>query len=228
MAKWKLSAGIESREIAEGLHVFSNPSSGRKTRHCDFLVREAGNLLFHGPDQASFYKAHGDFFDEHGGIGFHVLTHAPEASPACAVVQERWKAGLYVHEWDRPEAEKKSGLSVENIFQGRHFLPGGDVEAIPLPGHTLGFTSYRFEIGGASFLASGDTIVQNIKGWRAKVPKVLAELGGKSLEVLRGIEVDFLIPNQSTEQGVPIPFGREERERIVDEAAAALAKKVSS
>jgi glyoxylase-like metal-dependent hydrolase (beta-lactamase superfamily II) len=225
MAKWKVSAGIEIREIVDGLHVISNPSAGRKTRHSYLLVRESGNLLFHGPDQASFYKQYGDFFDEQGGIGLQVLTHAPEASPACAAVLSRWKADLYLHEWDLPEMVRKSGLSTEKIFSGRHMLPGGDVEAIPLPGHTLGFTGYRFEIDGGRFLVSGDMIVENIKGWRAKVPKVLAELGAKSLETLRGIEVDFLIPNQSSDQGPPIPFGHDERERIVDEAADALARK---
>jgi glyoxylase-like metal-dependent hydrolase (beta-lactamase superfamily II) len=218
MAKWKAKAGYTTTTLADGFFAFANPSGAQMIRYCYFLVRAEGNLLFQGPDEKSFYESHRSFFEEHGGIALQVLTHGPEASPVNAAVAESFDAPLYAHEWDRPEIEKKSGLALDHAFSERHALPGRGVEAIPLPGHTLGFTAYRVEAGGTRFLLLADLLVRNKKRWRAKVNKLLRDHGIASLGTVRGLDVEVMLPNMLSFHDFPVLFGRDERARIVDEA----------
>src|SRR5215469_714159 len=137
-----------------------------------FLARPAGNLLFHPLKKTSLLKRFENWFAESGGIALQVLTHDAEASKSCDWMYQRFRAGLYLHASDLPNVVRKSTCPVAKAFSSGHRLDD-EVEAIPLSGHTLGFTAFRIKTPSGVFLLTGDFLVPTRAGWTANVYKLL-------------------------------------------------------
>jgi glyoxylase-like metal-dependent hydrolase (beta-lactamase superfamily II) len=123
---------------------------------------------------------------ELGDVSRWYLNHRHEAMFAGDGVD----APLFVHERDRDAVD----LPVRGTFSRRHVLDE-DLEVIPTPGHTPGATAYLWDSGEHRFLFTGDTIYLVDGEW------VAAVLGSsdreaylESLELIRGLEFDVLVP----------------------------------
>ena len=97
-----------------------------------------------------------------------------------------------MHAADRDETEPHH--HVRATFSERHTLDD-DLEVIPIPGHTPGATAYLWTSAGRRFLFTGDTLFVGDGGWRAAVlDSSDREAYIRSLELLRGLEFDVLVP----------------------------------
>jgi glyoxylase-like metal-dependent hydrolase (beta-lactamase superfamily II) len=84
---------------------------------------------------------------------------------------------------------------VRGGFTRRHKL-GADFEVIPMPGHTPGSTAFLWAGGGHRFLFTADSLYLGSDGtWRAAVLESSdRDAYVRSLEVLRGVDFDVLVP----------------------------------
>ena len=145
------------------------------------LERDQGNILI--------YSTTGVQADD---VSRQYLNHRHEASFASDGVE----APLFVHERERESVER--AYHVRGTFSKRHTLDD-DFEVIPTPGHTPGATAYLWDSGRHRFLFTGDTIFLTRGEWHAAV------LGSsdrdsyiESLELIRGLEFDVLVPWAAT------------------------------
>jgi glyoxylase-like metal-dependent hydrolase (beta-lactamase superfamily II) len=153
------------------------------------LQREAGNLLVYA---SPTLEADAAAIDELGGISRQYLSHRHEAM----FVSDSLGAPLFVHEDDRDSVAEK--LHVRGSFSRRHVLDG-DFEAIPIPGHTPGATAYLWDNGDHWLLFTGDTILLNDGNWVAAVLESSDRAAYiESLELIRGLEFDVLVPWAAT------------------------------
>jgi glyoxylase-like metal-dependent hydrolase (beta-lactamase superfamily II) len=155
------------------------------------LPRQQGNVLVYSTaglgSQAETARAM-------GGVSRHYLNHWHEAmffsQPAAAP--------LFSH---RDERESVSGKSVRvrGTFSKRHMLDD-DFEVIPTPGHTAGATAYLWDSGKHRFLFTGDTIYLDEGEWVAAVLESSdREAYVESLELIRGLDFDVLVPWAATQ-----------------------------
>jgi glyoxylase-like metal-dependent hydrolase (beta-lactamase superfamily II) len=179
--------------------------------------------LFHPLKKTSQLKKHAALFEEHGGIKLQVLTHDAEASASCEWVHQRYGAGLYFHAADTPHLKRKTRCPIATVFSGRHQLDHG-LEAIPLSGHTLGFTAYRL-VAERVYLLIGDFLVPKIGAWTANVYKLLMPVGIANLNLLKTLDFDYLLPNKSKgPERPPFALAPAERQSAIDAAIAGLMK----
>jgi glyoxylase-like metal-dependent hydrolase (beta-lactamase superfamily II) len=175
------------------------------------LQRERGNVLI--------YRAATLEQDVEAvvGVSRQYLNHHHEASPACDWVARTFGAPLYVHEAD---ARAVSELcNVDETFSGRHKIDE-NFQIIPIPGHTNGATAFLWDTGQHRALFTGDTIFFIRGRWRAAVLDGVSdrERYMKSLELIRGIDFDFVVPGIAP-AGEPYyePVDESEAERRIDE-----------
>ena len=143
------------------------------------LERDAGNLLVYAaPDIEGL-----------GGVTRQYLNHWHEA----AFGGHGSGAPVVIHADDRTAAE--DSLPVADTFSERAVLDG-DFELIPIPGHTRGATAFLWHRDGRRLLFTGDSIYLDDGEWRAAVLAGSSDRGAyiQSLELLRGIEFDVLVP----------------------------------
>jgi glyoxylase-like metal-dependent hydrolase (beta-lactamase superfamily II) len=219
---------MEIKQIAEGLYSLSesNPKTGL-SHYSYFLERDDGNILFHPLKKTAELKKCEVFFAERGGIKLQMLTHDAEASASCEWIQRRFGAGLYVHSADTPHLVRKTSCPIAHAFSSSHLISDG-FEAIALTGHTLGFTAYRLKTGESVFLFIGDFLVPKKGIWTARVRKLLMPVGIANLGVVKNLEFDFLLPNQSKgAERPPFRLASPEREKAIDKAIAELKRKRS-
>jgi len=109
-------------------------------------------------------------------------------------------------------------------FSSRHHVYNG-LEAIPLTGHTLGFSAYKLTTPDATFLFTGDFLTRAEHGWIANVHKLLMQAGIANLDALKTSAFDAVLPNVSKGHAAP-PFylSPDERLRAIDGAIARLTK----
>jgi glyoxylase-like metal-dependent hydrolase (beta-lactamase superfamily II) len=145
------------------------------------LERSRGNVLV--------YSVPGLAAD---GVSRRYLNHRHEAMFASDDIA----APLFVHERERAAVGAK--VHVRGTFSKRHMLDE-DFEVIPTPGHTPGATAFLWDSGAHRFLFTGDTIYLDDGEW------VAAVLGSsnreryiESLELLRGLDFDLLVPWAAT------------------------------
>ena len=212
-------------EIGQGLFCLSesNPKTGL-SHYSYFLKRDGGNLLFHPLKKTSQLKNHAALFARHGGIKLQVLTHDAEASASCEWVHQRFGAGLYFHASDAPHVARKTRCPIAHAFSSGHRVFDG-LDAIPLSGHTLGFTAYKLSTTEATYLFIGDFLVPKSGAWTAKIRKLLMPVGIANLNLLKTLDFDFLLPNGSKgPERPPFVLAPAERERAIDAAIAGLMK----
>ncbi len=156
------------------------------------LPRERGNLLIYGspsvaPDAAAI--------EELGGIARVYVNHWHEAT----LGGDAPDAPLFVHAADRDAVAEHR--RVRAAFSRRHMLDD-DFEAIPTPGHTPGATAYLWDSGEHRFLFTGDTIYLRDGEWAAAVLDSSDRRAyAASLELIRGLDFDVLVPWAATAGG---------------------------
>ncbi len=230
MAHWQARFPVAIRQLAECLYAISativTANGHRSQLHSYFLVRADGNLLFHGPDRVPLLKEHARFFDDRGGIAQQVLTHAGDASKACRFVEKTWGAPVVVNRWELDEARERSGLAISDGVPNDHPI-GSDVESLHLPGHAPGFTAHRFALEGKRYLLFGHLTREMSPGsWGTYVAPPLLDAAIRSLERLRALDVDLLLPDRTLgDQEPPLPFGPAERAAVVSSTLEYLSKK---
>jgi glyoxylase-like metal-dependent hydrolase (beta-lactamase superfamily II) len=120
-----------------------------------------------------------------GGIRAQYLNHWHEATFGAGFVD----APLVIHAADAPRVERP----VTRTFSER--AQEGDLELIPIPGHTPGATAFRWDNGEQRFLFTGDSVFVADGRWRAAVlGDSDREAYIESLALLREIEFDVLVP----------------------------------
>jgi len=171
------------------------------------LEREAGNLLLYRSDTLRREAA---AIRERGGIVRQYLNHRHEAAPVSDWVTETFGAPLFVHADD---AEAVSAVShVRATFSRRHMLDD-DFEVIPTPGHTPGATAYLWDTGDHRVLFTGDTLYLSRGRWQTAVLDSSDPVRYReSLELIRGLDFDVLVPSIAT-AGEP-PYALVERDEI--------------
>jgi glyoxylase-like metal-dependent hydrolase (beta-lactamase superfamily II) len=146
------------------------------------LRRSRGDVLVYGAPAIG----------ELTGISRWYLNHRHEASFAGDGVD----APLFVHERERAAVSAK--LHVRGTFSRRHMLDE-DLEVIPTPGHTAGATALLWDSGDHRFLFTGDTIYLDDGEWVAAVlDSSDRDAYVESLELIRGLEFDVLVPWAAT------------------------------
>ena len=193
-----------------------------KRLHSYYLPELA--VLVDGPDRVAFYKQYAATFADRG-IDYHLLTHGADASPACTFVQKTYGAAPYVHSADAAHASRKASTRVEGTFDSPHeVLPG--LDAIPLPGHTAGFTVYRWTSSSGTYLFSGDIVYRDKIGWTAFLSEGLHQRGANSIATLLDLDCDALLPSETwSEPAPPVPFREHHRDAIVSQTLARIRAK---
>lgn len=174
------------------LHA-STPESlpfGRALEIRAFLLeREQGNVLVCRSAELEQDEAE---VERLGGVWRQYLGHRHEAGAPSDWVCETFDAPLHVHAADAAGAAEST--TVAETFSKRHFV-GDDLEAIPIPGHTGGSTAYLWDTGEHRALFTADTLFFPDGEW------TVAMLGSsdrerylESLELIRGLEFDVLVP----------------------------------
>ena len=153
------------------------------------LRRDQGNLLIYS---TTGLESHAAEIESLGGISRHYLNHRHEA-----LFHSRWvDAPLFLHEQERESVAE--AYPVRAAFSKRHMLDD-DFEVIPTPGHTRGATAYLWDSGEHRLLFTGDTIYLDRGEWVAAVlPSSDPALYIESLELIRGLEFDLLVPWAAT------------------------------
>ena len=156
------------------------------------LERDEGNLLVYSSNTV---KQEVDHIREKGGIWRQYLNHGHEAwaaEAAGAWVARTFDAPVYAHEKEKEEVSRAYDL--DGTFSGRHTL-GDDFEVIPIPGHTSGATAFLWDTGEHRSLFTGDSIVLEKGEWvAALLDSSDREDYIKSLELIRGLEFDVIVP----------------------------------
>jgi glyoxylase-like metal-dependent hydrolase (beta-lactamase superfamily II) len=202
--------------VIAGLHA-SAPERlpfGRSLDIRAYLIeREAGNLLLYRSDTLRREAA---AIRERGGIARQYLNHWHEAAPVNDWVSETFDAPLFVHADD---AEPVSEVAhVRATFSRRHTLDD-DFEVIPTPGHTPGATAYLWDSGDHRVLFTGDTLFLRRGRWATAVLDSSDPVRYReSLELIRGLDFDVLVPSIATAGDPPYAIvERAEIERQLDE-----------
>lgn len=147
-----------------------------------------------------------------------------EAAPVCDWIAETFGAPLHCHANNAPSAS--AGCKVGQTFSERYRLDD-DFEVIPTPGHTSGATAYLWNTGEHRCLFTGDTVFFPSGEWRALLlrsdaPPPLDGVSDReryleSLELIRGLDFDLLVPSLATAGRSYHEFvDRAEAERRID------------
>jgi glyoxylase-like metal-dependent hydrolase (beta-lactamase superfamily II) len=169
------------------------------------LRRERGNLLLYSNANLD---ADAPAIAELGGVSRQYLNHRHEAMFSPDSVG----APLFVHEGERASVERRR--RVRATFSRRHALDD-DFEVIPTPGHTSGATAYLWDNGEKRLLFTGDTIVLSDGDWVAAVlDSSERDAYVESLELIRGLDFDVLVPWAASAGGPYIALTDPEDARV--------------
>jgi glyoxylase-like metal-dependent hydrolase (beta-lactamase superfamily II) len=185
------TASTDTQTLIPGLHTSTPqplPFDESLVARAFLLERDAGNLLIYSNGElARDARA----FEALGGVSRQYLNHWHE-SLFGGLPGTGLEAPLFVHRADAGRTEKR--LHVRGTFSRRHSF-GPDFEVIPIPGHTPGATAYLWDTGEHRLLFTGDTIYLRGDRWRAAVLDSSDRATYvESLELLRGLEFDVLVP----------------------------------
>lgn len=152
------------------------------------LERDAGNVLIYSNGELA---RDADAFRALGGVERQYLSHWHE-SLFGGLEGTGIEAPLFVHRADASQTAKR--MRVRGAFSKRHLLDD-DLEVIPAPGHTPGATAYLWDSGEHRLLFTGDTLYLRDREWVAAVLDSSDRARYlESLELLRGLDFDVLVP----------------------------------
>ena len=142
-----------------------------------------------------------------GGAERVLMNHEHESLGG----QMHFDAPYYIHQDDK-EAVTDT-LQVAGTFKDREQLYD-DLEVIPAPGHTPGTTLYLWDNGEHRYLFTGDFLCYEGDEWRTVVlPSSDREQSIKSLEMIRDLDFDALVPWVSIEGESPVFFINDEDDK---------------
>lgn len=127
------------------------------------ITRPDGNLLIYATGLADEHQA----IRELGGIRRQFLSHVDEAGPALKTLRDMFGSELWGHAAEADAVARRAGVRPDRTFVGPE--THGDLEVMPLPGHTPGSTAYVYRSPqGRTYLFTGDTIGRDDAGvWTA-------------------------------------------------------------
>lgn len=127
------------------------------------ITRPDGNLLIYSTGLPDEHQAIRDL----GGIKRQYLSHVDEAGPALKTLREAFGAELWGHAVEAEAVARRAGVAPDRTFAGPE--THGDLDVLPLPGHTPGSTAYLYRSPhGRTYLFTGDTIGRDDRGaWTA-------------------------------------------------------------
>ena len=194
-------------KVANGL--YATPTTelpfDKRFRFKSFVLeRSEGNIvIFHSGriDEAA------DDIRALGGADRVLMNHEHESLGG----QTHFDAPYYIHQDDK-EAVTDT-LQVAGTFKDREQLYD-DLEVIPAPGHTPGTTLYLWDNGEHRYLFTGDFLCYEGDEWRTVVlPSSDREQSIKSLEMIRDLDFDALVPWVSIEGESPVFFINDENDK---------------
>ena len=142
-----------------------------------------------------------------GGAERVLMNHEHESLGG----QTHFDAPYYIHQDDK-EAVTDT-LQVAGTFKDREQLYD-DLEVIPAPGHTPGTTLYLWDNGEHRYLFTGDFLCYEGDEWRTVVlPSSDREQSIKSLEMIRDLDFDALVPWVSIEGESPVFFINDDNDK---------------
>lgn len=163
------------------------------TTHAYLLTRGEGNVLFYNTGHARELEQMAQL----GGVAYQLLSHRDELGDSLNAIAERFGSQLGGHLAERDDFARYRLPDI--VFDKRQRILG-NIEVIPVPGHSPGSTSFLVESPyGKRYLFTGDTLYRAKGGvWRAGfIPghskpserPLLAE----ALRVLRSLEPDVVL-----------------------------------
>ena len=194
-------------KVANGL--YATPTTelpfDKRFRFKSFVLeRSEGNIvIFHSGriDEAA------DDIRALGGADRVLMNHEHESLGG----QMHFDAPYYIHQDDK-EAVTDT-LQIAGTFKDREQLYD-DLEVIPAPGHTPGTTLYLWDNGEHRYLFTGDFLCYEGDEWRTVVlPSSDREQSIKSLEMIRDLDFDALVPWVSIEGESPVFFINDENDK---------------
>lgn len=194
-------------KVANGL--YATPTTelpfDKRFRFKSFVLeRSEGNIvIFHSGriDEAT------DDIQALGGADRVLMNHEHESLGG----QTHFNAPYYIHQDDK-EAVTDT-LQVAGTFKDREQLYD-DLEVIPAPGHTPGTTLYLWDNGEHRYLFTGDFLCYEGDEWRTVVlPSSDREQSIKSLEMIRDLDFDALVPWVSIEGESPVFFINDDNDK---------------
>lgn len=194
-------------KVANGL--YATPTTelpfDKRFRFKSFVLeRSEGNIvIFHSGriDEAA------DDIRALGGADRVLMNHEHESLGG----QMHFDAPYYIHQDDKEAATDT--LQIAGTFKDREQLYD-DLEVIPAPGHTPGTTLYLWDNGEHRYLFTGDFLCYEGDEWRTVVlPSSDREQSIKSLEMIRDLDFDALVPWVSIEGESPVFFINDEDDK---------------
>lgn len=145
------------------------------------------------------------------GLG-EAADHIRRLGPMDGVLINHWHEEMYgrpevdapvfVHERDRPRAEKR--LTVDGVFRGRRRW-GEGLEIIPAPGHTAGATAFLWTTAGHRVLFTGDSLWKRGERWEAVVLGESSPVDyARSLELMAELDADVIAPWVALDDAPPV------------------------
>ncbi len=170
---------------------------GTLQSHAYFLERkENGNVLFYTANSREELRE----ITKKGGIDYQYMSHSHEVDDSLSVVKEELKSKLCCDALVKPYF--KDSISADIYFSKQdQEIHSNNIEVIHTKGHTNNSVCYLYKSPhGKNYLFVGDTIYLDNGKWNAFV---FQGDGGnredliKSLNIIRSIDVDVIIPSVS-------------------------------
>lgn len=118
------------------------------------LATEIGNVLIYNTGLEDELRDMGEI----GGVARQYLSHIDEAGPSIARIRELYGAELWCHAAEAEAVKQQAGVAPSGTFDSAEMHPG-DLEILPLPGHTIGSTCFFYRSRtGKNYLFTGDTL----------------------------------------------------------------------
>lgn len=171
--------------------IYVIPANGQKGFGYSHFVRlPAGNVLLARLNKASLSDAFADLGDA-GGVRWVLVSDRHFGSPGCREVADRFDASLVASKIEAGAIAHRCRFDETLAFERQQIGDGGDIEAIPTPGHTKGQMAYLITVDGSRCLFAGDFAYRTKGKWRPgnKSRRVMS----KGMENLRDVEFDYYI-----------------------------------
>lgn len=168
------------------------------------LKRPEGNVVIYHSGEIAEAE---DDIRTLGGADRVLMNHEHESLGG----QTHFDAPYFIHKDDKDEVTDT--LQVAGTFDKREQL-FEDLEVIPAPGHTPGTTLYLWDNGEHRYLFTGDFLCYEGNEWRTVIiPSGDRNASIKSLEKIRDLDFDVLVPWVSIEGEQPVYFINDDNDK---------------
>jgi glyoxylase-like metal-dependent hydrolase (beta-lactamase superfamily II) len=148
----EMPEGVFPEKMTENVFRLGYNAASSYGAHAFLIRRSAGNAMVDSP---RFTRVVTKQLEEWGGLSDILLTHRDDVADAGRYAQH-FGARVWIHEADRAVARFATG-----ILRGAAAVAiGGDVLAIPVPGHTEGCVAYLYD---QRRLFTGDSLAWNFE-----------------------------------------------------------------